>query len=43
MKTTRPLILVSNDDSIKAPGVHVLIDRLLQFGDVIAVCPDEPR
>lgn len=43
MKTTRPLILVSNDDSIKAPGVHVLIDRLLQFGDVVAVCPDEPR
>lgn len=39
----RPLILVSNDDSYTANGVHVLIDRLLQFGDVVAVCPDEPR
>lgn len=37
------LILVSNDDSYSAPGVHVLIDRLLPFGDVVAVCPHEPR
>lgn len=39
----RPLILVSNDDSYSAAGVHVLIDRLVKFGDVIAVCPDAPR
>lgn len=39
----RPLILVTNDDSINAKGVHCLIDRLVQFGDVIAVCPDAPR
>lgn len=39
----RPLILVSNDDSYAANGVHVLIDRLTQFGDVVAVCPDAPR
>lgn len=40
---TRPLILVSNDDGIEARGVHALIDRLLQFGDVVCVCPDAPR
>lgn len=39
----RPLILVSNDDSIHASGVHALIDRLVKFGDVYAVCPDAPR
>ena len=39
----RPLILVSNDDGIEANGVHELIDRLLQFGDVVCVCPDAPR
>lgn len=42
-KYIKPLILVSNDDGIDAKGVHVLIDRLLQFGDVICVCPDAPR
>ena len=37
---TRPLILVSNDDSIYAKGVKELISRLVKFGDVVAVCPD---
>ena len=41
MKT--PLILVSNDDSYMAPGVHALIDRLVNFGDVVAVCPAQPH
>lgn len=39
----RPLILVSNDDSYSANGVHCLIDRLLPFGDIVAVCPDAPH
>lgn len=40
---TRPLILVSNDDGIDAPGVHRLIDYLSEFGDIVCVCPDGPR
>ncbi|MDE6681849.1 MAG: 5'/3'-nucleotidase SurE [Muribaculaceae bacterium] len=39
----RPLILVSNDDSIYAKGVKELVSRLVKFGDVVAVCPDAPR
>lgn len=39
----KPLILVSNDDSYTAKGVHELIDRLVKFGDVIAVCPEHPQ
>lgn len=39
----RPLILVSNDDSIAARGVHELIDRLVTLGDVVAVCPKFPH
>lgn len=39
----KPLILVSNDDSYSANGVHFLIDRLLPYGDVVAICPDAPR
>lgn len=42
-ESRRPLILVSNDDGIHARGVHSLIDRLIPFGDVVAVCPDAPR
>lgn len=39
----RPLILVSNDDSYAAGGVHALIDRLVKLGDVVAVCPQTPQ
>ncbi len=39
----RPLILVTNDDGIEARGVYAIIDRLLPFGDIVAVCPDSPR
>lgn len=38
-----PLILVTNDDSYAAAGVHRLIDRLVKFGDVVAVCPQYPH
>lgn len=43
MDNNRPLILVSNDDSIEAAGVHRLIEWLAPFGDIVAVCPDAPR
>lgn len=42
-KNKRPLILVTNDDSISAKGVHELIERLTPFGDVVAVCPQFPH
>ena len=43
MNTPKPLILVSNDDSYLANGVKVLIDTLLPFGDVVAICPETPQ
>lgn len=43
MATERPLILVSNDDGIDAPGLRYLIDSVKELGDVIAVAPDAPR
>lgn len=39
----RPLILISNDDSYRAPGVRYLVDRLLKLGDVVCVCPEHPQ
>ena len=39
----RPLILVSNDDGYKAPGVHKLVKTISAFADVVAVCPEGPQ
>ena len=39
----RPLILVSNDDSYSAKGVHELIKSLENIGDVVCVCPEQPQ
>ncbi|MDE5688019.1 MAG: 5'/3'-nucleotidase SurE [Paramuribaculum sp.] len=43
MTDSRPLIMVSNDDGVHAPGLRHLIDSVKEFGDVIAVAPDAPR
>ncbi|MDR1340355.1 MAG: 5'/3'-nucleotidase SurE [Prevotellaceae bacterium] len=39
----RPLILVSNDDSVNAAGLEALISMLSPFGDLFVVAPDVPR
>ncbi|WP_299127555.1 5'/3'-nucleotidase SurE [uncultured Winogradskyella sp.] len=39
----RPLILVTNDDGITAPGIRMLISIMRQIGDVIVVAPDSPQ
>ncbi len=43
LKTTRPLILVSNDDSINAPGIYSLVDSIGDDADVIVVAPQHPH
>lgn len=40
---SRPLILVSNDDSYSAKGVHELIKSLQPIGEVVCVCPENPQ
>ena len=39
----RPLILVTNDDGINAPGIRTLISVVKDIGDVIIVAPDSPQ
>jgi 5'-nucleotidase len=39
----RPLILLSNDDSVNASGLEALIEMLSPFGDLFVVAPDVPR
>jgi len=39
----RPLILVTNDDGISAPGIRALIAVMQELGDVVVVAPDSPQ
>ena len=39
----KPLILVSNDDGITAPGIRVLVEVMKQVGEVVVVAPDSPQ
>ena len=39
----RPLILVTNDDGITAPGIRTLIEVMNKIGDVVVVAPDSPQ
>jgi len=39
----RPLILVTNDDGITAPGILTLISVAEEIGDVVVVAPDSPQ
>jgi 5'-nucleotidase len=39
----RPVIFVTNDDGIDAPGIRKLIDVVRQFGRVVVVAPDKPQ
>ena len=39
----KPLILVTNDDGINAPGIRTLINVMKDVGDIIVVAPDSPQ
>ena len=41
--SSRPLILVTNDDGITAPGIRKLIAIMNTIGDVVVVAPDSPQ
>lgn len=39
----KPLILVTNDDGITAPGIRNLIAVMAEIGEVVVVAPDSPQ
>lgn len=43
MTAEKPLILVTNDDSITAPGIRTLIEIMNEIGDVVVVAPNSPQ
>lgn len=43
MQKEQPIILVTNDDGITAPGILALIDAVKDLGKVVVVAPDSPQ
>lgn len=43
MKKKKPLILVTNDDGITAPGIAALVEVMRTLGDVVIVAPDKAQ
>ena len=39
----KPLILVTNDDGITAPGIRKLVEFMNEIGEVVVVAPDSPQ
>ena len=39
----RPLIMVTNDDGITAPGIRNLVEFMNEMGDVTVVAPNSPQ
>ncbi|HRO05629.1 MAG TPA: 5'/3'-nucleotidase SurE, partial [Ferruginibacter sp.] len=39
----KPLILVTNDDDITAPGIRNLVEAVKDLGTVVVVAPDKPQ
>lgn len=42
-KKEQPVILVTNDDGITAPGIRNLVEAVKDLGKIIVVAPDKPQ
>ncbi len=40
---SKPLILVTNDDGMFAPGIKTLVSIAREFGEIVVVAPDSPQ
>lgn len=40
---SKPIILVTNDDGITAPGIRALVEAMQTLGEVVVVAPDSPQ
>ncbi|HEY4618110.1 MAG TPA: 5'/3'-nucleotidase SurE, partial [Flavobacterium sp.] len=43
MAIVKPLILITNDDGVSAPGLRALIAVMAEIGEIIVVAPDKPQ
>jgi 5'-nucleotidase len=40
---TKPIILITNDDDINAPGIRNLVEAVKGLGTIVVVAPDKPQ
>jgi 5'-nucleotidase len=40
---SRPLIFITNDDSLHAKGIASLVEAARPFGDIVVIAPDKPQ
>lgn len=41
--STKPLILITNDDGITSKGIAFLVNVMKELGDIVVVAPDSPQ
>ncbi|MBS1745333.1 MAG: 5'/3'-nucleotidase SurE [Bacteroidetes bacterium] len=42
-KKIKPVILITNDDGVSAPGIKALVQAVKDLGKVVVVAPDKPQ
>lgn len=42
-KNSKPVILITNDDGITAPGIRALYEAVKDLGQIVIVAPDKPQ
>jgi 5'-nucleotidase len=43
VKSSKPVILITNDDGITAPGIRNLVEAVRDLGKIVVVAPDKPQ
>ena len=43
VKKDKPVILITNDDGISAPGIRNLVEAVRDIGQIVVVAPDKPQ
>ena len=43
MQKDKPLILITNDDGIAAPGIKALVESVKHLGTIVVLAPDSPQ
>ena len=39
----KPIILITNDDGVSAPGIMNLVEAVKDLGQIVVVAPDKPQ
>ena len=43
LKKEKPVILITNDDGVTAPGIQNLVEAVRDLGKIVVVAPDKPQ